>query len=184
MECVVSENILKRLQAEGVATEVLIEDLAGFYASRLTQGPVNAMGFGYGSMGGYYTCDEIRQQLDTLRLLYPQVVGGRDSIGASLQGRPIWAVRMTANPDIPSDRPQVLFLAMHHAREPIAMMTLLYFMWHLAQSYGVDPEVTYLLENRDLRIIPIMNVDGYEANRRYMPNGGGMRRKNTARCGF
>ena len=55
MECVVSANVLKRLQAEGFATEMLIEDLAGFYASRLTQGPVNAMGFGYGSMGGYYT---------------------------------------------------------------------------------------------------------------------------------
>ena len=75
-------------------------DLERFYADRLTPGPVNALGFGYGSMGGYYTLNEIRQQLDSMRHVHPEVVGARDSIGASLQGRPIWAVRMTANPDV------------------------------------------------------------------------------------
>ena len=58
------------------------------------------------------------------------------------------------------------------------MMTLLYTMWHLAQGYGVDPEATSLLDNRDLWFVPIVNPDGYEANRRMQPAGGGVRRKN------
>jgi carboxypeptidase T len=182
--CIARGKILERLRSEGISFEVMVPDLERFYADRLTPGPVNALGFGYGSLGGYYTLDEIRQQLDSLRHMYPAVVGMRDSIGASLQGRPIWAVRMTANPDVTSQRPQVLYFAMQHAREPEGMMTLLYFMWHLAEHYGQDPEATYLLENRDLWFIPIVNVDGYEANRRINPNGGGMRRKNMRNVSY
>jgi len=179
VECVVSEGVLAGLRSAGIAHEVLIDDLAAYYASRLEPRPVNALGFGYGSMGGYYTLNEVRRQLDTLRLLYPNVVGKCDSIGASLQGRPIWAVRMTSNPDAPfSGRPQVLYFAMQHAREPIGMMTLLYTMWYLAGHYGQDPEATHLLDNRELWFVPVLNVDGYEANRRMQSWGGGMRRKN------
>jgi carboxypeptidase T len=178
VECTVSGDVLARLRSEGISSEVLIEDLTAYYASRLEPGPVNALGFGFGSMGGYYTLSEIGQQLDSLRLVYPTVVGTSDSIGSSLQGRPIWAVRMTADPDVPSNRPQVLYFAMQHPREPMGMMTLLYFMWYLAEHYGQDKEVTYLLQNRDLWFIPIVNVDGYESNRRMAPNGGGERYKN------
>jgi carboxypeptidase T len=178
IECTVSADVLDRLRANGISPEVLIDDLAAFYASRLAPGPVNALGFGTGSMGGFFTLNEIAQQLDSLRLLYPNVVGAKDSIGASLQGRAIWAVRVTANPDVASDRPQVLYFAQQHANEPIGMMVLLFFMHYLAERYGVDPEVTYLLDNRDLWFVPIVNVDAYEANRRMQPGGGGMRRKN------
>jgi carboxypeptidase T len=176
--CIARGKVLERLRGEGIPFEIIVPDLERFYAKRLAQGPANALGFGYGSMGGYYTLDEIRQQLDSLRHVYPGVVGRRDSIGASLQGRPIWAVRMTANPDNASQRPRVLYFAMQHACETMGMMTLLYFMWYLAEHYGQDPEATYLLENRDLWFIPIVNVDGYEANHRMSPSGGGMRRKN------
>ena len=178
IHCIARGKILERLRAEGISFEVMVADLEKFYAERLTPGPVNALGFGYGSMGGYYMLDEIRQQLDSMRAAHPSVVGSRDSIGASLQGRPIWAVRITENPGVPSQKPQVLYFAMQHAREPMGMMTLLYFMWYVAEQYGRDPEVTYLLQNRDLWFIPIVNVDGYEANRRINHNGGGMRRKN------
>ena len=178
IDCIARGETLDRLRAEGIPFEIIVADLERFYAGRLTPGPVNALGFGYGSMGGYYTLNEIRQQLDSMRHVHPEVVGTRDSIGASFQGRPIWAVRMTANPDAPPQRPQVLYFAMQHANETMGMMTLLYFMWYLAEQYGQDPEATYLLQNRELWFIPIVNVDGYEANRRINPNGGGMRRKN------
>ncbi len=178
VDCIARGKVLERLRAEGIAFEVVEADLEKFYADRLTAGPVNALGFGYGSMGGYYTLEEIRRQLDSMRAVRPGVVGTRDSIGASLQGRPIWAVRMTQNPGSPSQKPQVLYFAMQHAREAMGMMTLMYFMWYLTERYGSDPEVTYLLDNRELWFIPIVNVDGYEANRRMKPNGGGMRRKN------
>src|SRR5512147_1024036 len=58
IECTVSGEALARLRSEGIVPEVVIEDLTAYYASRLEPGPVNALGFGYGSMGGYFTLSE------------------------------------------------------------------------------------------------------------------------------
>ncbi|MDP2207991.1 MAG: M14 family zinc carboxypeptidase [Bacteroidota bacterium] len=174
----VSDSEMKLLLNEGFQINVEIEDLTQFYSSRLSKQAYDALGFGYGSMGGYYTFDEASRQLDTMRLLYPNLITAKFSIGNSLQGRPIWAVKISKNADLPSTRPEVFYNALTHAREPAGMMSLIYFMWHLLQNYGTDSEATYLVDNRQMYIVPVVNPDGYEANRRFAPNGGGMRRKN------
>jgi hypothetical protein len=70
-----------------------------------------------------------------------------------------------------------------HAREPITIELLLYFMRYLTNNYGSDSLVAYLVDNRELWFVPIMNPDGYEYNRINDPGGGGMWRKNRLNCG-
>lgn len=65
-----------------------------------------------------------------------------------------------------------------HSREPQSMASLMYFMWYLLQNYGTNPEVTSLVNNREMFFVPCINPDGYEYNRQTNPNGGGMWRKN------
>jgi len=67
---------------------------------------------------------------------------------------------------------------LHHAREPEGMMSLIYFMWHVLEQYGVDEEITALLNTRELYVVPLVNPDGYAFNRLTDPSGGGMWRKN------
>lgn len=174
----VSDSEVNMLMNEGFQISVEIDDLTEFYSSRLSKQPYDALGFGLGSMGGYYTLNEVIGQLDTMRLLFPNLITAKFSIGNSLQGRPIWAVKISKNPDSISTRPEVFYNALTHAREPAGMMSVIYFMWHLLQNYGTDPEATYLVDNRQMYFVPVVNPDGYEANRRIAPNGGGMRRKN------
>ncbi|MDI6803354.1 MAG: M14 family zinc carboxypeptidase [Bacteroidota bacterium] len=174
----VSDFDMKMLLDEGFQVNVEIEDLTQFYSSRLSKQPYDAIGFGYGSMGGYFTLDEVVRQLDTMRLYYPNLITAKFSIGNSLQGRPIWAVKITKNADLPSTKPEIFYNALTHAREPAGMMSIVYFMWHLLQNYATDPEATYLIDNRQMYFVLVVNPDGYEANRRIAPNGGGMRRKN------
>jgi carboxypeptidase T len=178
VEVTVSSEELDRIQTLGFQTQVTIEDLTKYFSRRLTKVPYNALGFGDGSMGGNYTFDEVVQQLDSMRTSYPELISEKFSIGNTLQGRDIWAVRLTKNPDISTSKPEVLYTGLTHAREPQGMMNLIYFMWHLLQNYGSDPEATYLVDNRQLYFVPVINADGYEANRRISPTGGGMRRKN------
>ncbi|NQU67803.1 MAG: immune inhibitor A, partial [Candidatus Marinimicrobia bacterium] len=147
-----------------------------FYASRLTGNITRE--FGYGSFGGYYNFDEAVEFLDELHLNYPEIVSDKQIIGYTFEDRPIYAVRMSDNPEMDEDEPEILYTGMHHAREPIGMMTLLYFMEQLAQGYGTDSEYTTIVDNRQLWFIPIVNPDGYEYNRQIAPNGGGMARKN------
>jgi hypothetical protein len=58
------------------------------------------------------------------------------------------------------------------------MMTVIYFMYYLLENYGKDPQVDYIVNNRELHFIPVLNPDGYVYNQTTRPGGGGMWRKN------
>jgi len=167
---------LGELTRNGIPYEIVIDDLAKHYARQLSREPYNALGFGLGSMGGFYTFQEVLRQLDTMRLLYPHLVTVRDSIGRSQQGRALWAVKIGSAQS--AGKPEVLYTALHHAREPQGMMSVLYYMWWLLENYATNPEAAYLVNNRQQWFIPVVNPDGYEYNRSTNPNGGGMWRKN------
>ncbi|MEO8167001.1 MAG: M14 family zinc carboxypeptidase, partial [bacterium] len=132
--------------------------------------------FGVGSMGGHYTLQEVLQQLDSMRLLYPNLITVRDSIGRSVQGRGIWIAQIGSSQS--AGKPEVLYTAIHHAREPMGMMSTIYYMWWLLENYNTNPEAAYLVNNRRQWFIPVVNPDGYEYNRSTNPNGGGFWRKN------
>ena len=138
--------------------------------------PVN--GFTFGSMGGNYTLSEVWEKIDEMIATYPHLISEKDSIGASLENRPIYAVRISDNPNTNEDEPEVLYTALIHAREPESMMQMMYFLYYLLENYGTDEEVTYLIDNREMYFIPVINPDGYAYNESTNPNGGGMWRKN------
>ncbi len=184
---VLSEHDLAGLAASGFAYEVTVPDLAAAYAARppATEGERAAGlaasrvdGFGYGSMGGYYTFDEVLAKLDEMAADYPDLITERVSIGQSWEGRDLWMVKISDNPDVDEDEPEVLYTALHHAREPQSMATVLYTMFYLLENYGTDPEVTYLVDHRELYFVPVLNPDGYVFNETTDPNGGGFWRKN------
>ena len=135
-------------------------------------------GFGFGSMGGFYTFQEAIAQLDTMYANYPNLITQKFSIGTTIEGKQIWAVKISDNPNVNENEPAVGFDALIHAREPQSMMTLIYFMYYLLENYGTNPEVTYLVNNREIYCVPVFNPDGYEYNRSTNPSGGGMWRKN------
>src|SRR4030095_10499221 len=68
--------------------------------------------------------------------------------------------------------------ALIHAREPESMETQFYYMFWLFENYNTDPVATYILNNREIYWIPVLNADGYVYNQTTNPNGGGMWRTN------
>jgi carboxypeptidase T len=183
-EIVLSENEISKLRQLGFDVNVQIDDLSKFYSERLYKGAYNALGFGYGSMGGYYTYNEISKQLDSMKSRFPALITVKQAIDSSLENRPIYAVKISDNPDInETEEPAVLYTALTHAREPEGMMTVIYYMWWLLENYGINPDATFLVDNRQIWFIPIINVDGYVYNQTNYPNGGGMWRKNRKNNG-
>jgi len=79
-----------------------------------------------------------------------------DSIGASIEGRPILAVKIGAATDAPS-RPNILFMATHHAREWMSTEMAMRLIRWIADSLPRP-----LLAARDLWVIPVENPDGYQ----------------------
>jgi murein tripeptide amidase MpaA len=197
LRVVLNQDELDKLRRSGLRFEITIPDVVADYQTRtaLSYGELRSLesqmktlygidGFGYGSMGGFYTFSEVVQQLDTMYLLYPNLITAKDTIGISIEGRPIYAVKISSDPNIDdTTKPEVLYTALIHAREPQSMMTLMYFMYYLLENYGSDDEVTYLLDHRQLWFVPVINPDGYVYNQTTNPNGGGMWRKNRKNNG-
>ena len=182
---------LEVLKKSGYQYEIIIDDVTKDYLERTKDSrekiklnkPSKGLGFGYGSMGGFYTFSEVVAQLDTMRLLYPNLITVKDSIGTSNDGRTIWAVKISDNPDINENEPEVFYNALTHGNEQQGMMTVIYYMYYLLENYGINPEVTYLVDNRELYFMPVINPDGYAYNEQISPNGGGMWRKNRRNNG-
>jgi hypothetical protein len=192
----VNEDEFNSLVQSGLGYEILVDDWKKYYNSLPvpsefekelikveSENLFGVSGFDFGSMGGYYTLTEIEADLDEMVQDYPNLVTQKFSIGTSLEGRTIWAVRISDNPNVNENEPTVGFDALVHAREPQSMATLMYFMWYLLENYGTNPEVTYLVNNREIYCVPCFNPDGYEYNRQTDPNGGGLWRKNRRNNG-
>ena len=125
--------------------------------------------------GPYYTYAEAIAKMDTLHARYPNIVSEKWVIGQSIQGRDIYAFRISDNPEMDEDEPAVLLDAVTHAREPGGLSTVFGFVDYLVERYGTDPEITWLIDNREIYIIPIINPDGYVYNEQ---NSHGRWRKN------
>ncbi len=141
--------------------------------------------FGSGSMGGFWTLAEVKMKLDSLVASDTRdLVADRvDTIGTTVEGRPIWGLEIGKRASGPDPRPVVALNALTHAREPEGMQAVFYFIDDLLARYGTDPFATYLLEHRRIHIVPVVNPDGYAYNQTIAPGGGGAWRKNRVNNG-
>ncbi len=188
VEVIAMPGDLARLQQAGLRCRVLISDLVAAHAAALASFPVAAPDvltppIGQGAMGGHYTLLQMEAILDAFHAQYPQLCSQRVSIGQSIEGRSLWMVKISDHVGTDENEPEVLYDALHHAREPLSMATTLLFMDELLAGYGTDPEATFLIDERELYFVPCVNPDGYEYNRQTNPNGGGLWRKNRRNNG-
>jgi len=174
----INEYDISKLIINNINFEIIHQNLEEFYQSRLIQNYNDGRDFEYGSMGGYYTFSEIEDNLDELTDMYPEIISSKVSIGQTLEGRNIWLIKVSDNPNVDEDEPEALYTGLHHAREPMSYMNLFYFMHWLGENYEVNPLATHLVNNRELWFIPAINPDGLVYNQSIAPNGGGMQRKN------
>lgn len=84
-----------------------------------------------------------------------------DTIGMSWEGRPLLAAKVGPPDDAP-ERPNVLFMASHHAREWISTALAMRLLAYLADSLPAVAGGAALLASRDVWVIPVVNPDGYQ----------------------
>jgi hypothetical protein len=136
-----------------------------------------------GKMGGYFTNSEVEAELDAWAVQYPHLITSKKSIGTTVQGRDIWAVKISDNPNEDENEPEICYDSLIHAREVMGLMTVLYYMKNLLEGYGTDPELAYLVDSREIWFVPVHNPDGHVYNEQTNPNGGGLWRKNRRHNG-
>ncbi len=122
----------------------------------------------------------VKDTLYAMAEKYPNLIS-LYNIGESVQGRPLiiakvgkkswwdtWFDRGPVLKDHPrhghhhSHKPEVLYVATHHAREWVAPQMALRYLNYLLENYGKDERVTKLLNSVDQWVMPVANPDGYE----------------------
>jgi murein tripeptide amidase MpaA len=81
------------------------------------------------------------------------------NVGTTLEGRTIWGVRITSNAVV--TKPAAVYFGCEHAREWITGTVPPYMANYFLENYGVDPQITDLVDHVEFFLIPVFNVDGY-----------------------
>ncbi len=131
-------------------------------------------GFRLGTMGGCFTLEEIYERFEEFVSKYSEFVTGPEIIGKSVEGRDIYAYSIGS-----VGKPQALITAAHHARECGGVAAATFFVEKLLENAATgDTESLYILSEREIKIVPCVNPDGYFYNEENFREGGGMWRKN------
>lgn len=196
-----SEEEIAIAQNSSFVVETLIEDVISFYenqnkfpaksienrniCSGNASNIVTPSNFALGSMGGFLTYAEILANLDSMAARFSSLITVKQQIHTfqTHEGRPIYWVKISDNPNINENEPEVLYDALHHAREAASASQLIFYMWYLLENYNSSAEIKYLVDNLEMYFVPCINPDGYIRNETTNPNGGGMWRKNRRNNG-
>jgi carboxypeptidase T len=84
------------------------------------------------------------------------------SIGESYQHRQIWAVKISDNVAVDENEPEVLFDALHHAREHLSVEQALAILRWLTDGYTTSSTIKGLVDSREIFIVFMVNPDGGE----------------------
>lgn len=154
---------ITRLRSAGWQVEISPESTASL---RLPSLAVPFQLTGIQDFPCYRTIDETYARMQALPSLYPNLVQTSD-IGDSWEkvipggttGYDINVLKLT-NTLLPGPKPKFFLMAEIHARELTTAETALRFAEFLLQNYGVDPDITWLLDYFEVDIVPMTNPDG------------------------
>lgn len=131
-------------------------------------------------LGGYRTVEETEAFLRAMAERYPDLATLIDfgdswerQQSAGVAGYDLLALRLT-NKATPGPKPIFFLLAAIHARELTTAEVATRFISHLLTRYGDDPDVTWILNEHEIVVVPVANPDG-----RKLAEQGYLQRKNT-----
>uniref|UniRef100_X1Z8H5 Peptidase M14 domain-containing protein n=1 Tax=Capitella teleta TaxID=283909 RepID=X1Z8H5_CAPTE len=108
-------------------------------------------------VGEYGDFNEIMRWIEAKQSSHPSLIHLQD-IGRSYEGRSMRLVRIGSRG---RNKPAIWIDSGIHAREWIAPATSIYIMNELIESYGIDSNVTALMDDFDWYFLPVANPDGY-----------------------
>jgi len=155
-QALVTDNDINILLNAGYEIIVLCEDYQAYKDSLFQR-------------GFYHTYTQVYSVLDSFAVGH-QDICRLDTIGFSIQGRAIWAMRVTDNPEIEESEPEIRLIGNMHGDEHIGTEVTLHFLRYLLTNYATNPQVQDLIENNEIWIIPTANPDGKAANTRRNAN--------------
>ncbi|MEO0102977.1 MAG: M14 family zinc carboxypeptidase, partial [candidate division WOR-3 bacterium] len=139
---ITNDEQLQKIKERNLRVEITYPDIKEKF--RLMTGvdpdkPELFRDFGY-----FFTYWEMIDTLNRMKANYPAICSIMN-IGNSHQGRPLWTLKISDNPQTDELEPAVYFNGATHAREPGATHCCIDFASWLLMNYGRDSLVTWLV---------------------------------------
>jgi len=158
MDVVITRMDAEQVLALGYRTSYLIQDLTSYFQENVNRDS---------NLGDYHTYDEMLFLLQMAEARFPNICKLYD-IGDSwekTQGfadRDIWALKISDEPSYEDpNEPEILFEGNHHARELITVEIPLAIIRELLTKYGRDQNITDMVNNKEIWVVPMVNPDGH-----------------------
>lgn len=110
---------------------------------------------------GYHNHAELGTLVEQVVAAHP-AIARRFSYGRSYEGRDLMGIKISDNVAADENEPEVLFTAHQHAREHLTVEMAIYLLRLFTDNYGGDPQITELVNTREIWILPDLNPDGGE----------------------
>ncbi|MHC4209862.1 MAG: M14 family zinc carboxypeptidase [Planctomycetota bacterium] len=104
---------------------------------------------------------------------YPGLCARYD-LGLSVEGRHLWALRISDNVLLEEDEPEFKYISTMHGDEIVGAKLCMMLVDYLLTNYGTDAQATAIIDEIELWIVPLMNPDGYDRTPRTRNNAQGV----------
>jgi len=166
-DLILDESDLALVQGSGLATEVRIPDLEAWKRLVVLD-------------GAYNSYEELTTIMRDFALGHPDICA-LESIGPTYENRWIYGLKISDNPSIVEDEPEVLFFGQLHGNEWAAGQVCRHLMDTLIRNYSTDPGFQSYINAHQTWVFPVINVDAFTADypnqywfrKNFQPFGGG-----------
>ncbi len=148
---------IEMLRQAGWDMELFIPDVRGYYLENFQD-------------GRYHTYSEIKDSFMIMAQNNPSICKF-ETLGFASNDSLLFALKITDNPGIEEDEPELFFEGAIHGDEKIAAEVPYGMAVEMVSKYGIDPDVTYWVNNREIWLQAPANPDGHIRHRRSNANG-------------
>uniref|UniRef100_W5KUE8 Carboxypeptidase B n=1 Tax=Astyanax mexicanus TaxID=7994 RepID=W5KUE8_ASTMX len=149
------DMVFVKLDQSGMDYEVLIHDLQDALNGQMDS-RIQTKSHDYTKYNSWST---IQGWITSITSANPTLIS-RTTIGNSYEGRPMHLLKIGKSNG--STKPAIFIDCGIHAREWISPAFCQWFVKEAVSTYGSDAQMTSLLNQMDVFVLPVFNMDGYE----------------------
>ncbi|XP_034562433.1 carboxypeptidase B [Notolabrus celidotus] len=149
------DMVYTMLQQGEIDHEVLIEDLQEAVNAQADGGPSPRTH----SYTKYNSWDKVQSWIASIASSNTNLIS-KQVIGNTYEGRPMTVLKLGKKSS--STKPAIFMDCGIHAREWISPAFCQWFVKEALSTYGSDSQMTSLLDQMDVYVLPVFNIDGYD----------------------